>query len=291
MESSTLKRKNHKVKSTQTTINNKGYWIGFSIALVVLLSGCPSMAVKKTSEPPIWANERLLTSPKCNNINKDNIISFAEKYFQQVTTKFDKNNLEAAENDYYENYILSAAVINRSLLCIAHSLELKDAIEQLESERRILLGGTTNSKKQIKLLRTYSDNARQEIEAKLKKRDEISPEQKRDLALAFILYAGGTHYAYEVFDSFKNYGLRTKQVADSINKKIEEAPIMEKPELIVLYGQILLDATGMIGMAKEMTTHGLKVLATGLEFRKFLESKNVKLDPDATNQLEQVGWT
>ena len=175
------------------------------VAGAIVLNGCMS-----TSEYPVtrlWMDEPLISSNECNSFSWENVSSFAVKYY--VVSETAEAATSGSGANALENYLLSAALINRANLCMAEALEMSDVIAQLNEERNILIGGTSISETELAKHRTLSKGVTLAINDKVAEVEKLSPDQSVAMTIGIGSFALGS------FTSTKTLEYAKDMVAES----------------------------------------------------------------------------
>lgn len=246
-----------------------------AISAALLLSGC--VATDENLLRPPWADEPLLTSPQCNSLSVDNVLSFMIKYEAYGAG----GGSAQAGKKAMEKYTLASALINRANLCLAEALELKDVTESLLKEQKILLGGTSLSDNEMETHRAISMNASEAIRQATGKISQVSPEQTTNFVIGTVAFLGG---AYET--------IRIKSAIDPLLDDLKSAA--SGNYVSAGFGLITAAVSGgnaIYTISTGLPDHLSNIWNTGMFLLDYAQSEDLDLPSDATDKFTSLaGW-
>jgi hypothetical protein len=228
------------------------------------------------NEAPAWATQPLLTADTCDNLTWQNASEFYTRYNEPEDRK---DSMEKARDKAKGAYLLASAVINRSRLCTAESLGLKETMKTLRTERDILLSGTSLSGEQMEQHRAYSAQADQEIQNSLKQSKKLEPAQKKTMTLSISMYLLGSYMTYDLKKRVEKYTTEVENKKDHASqyKKDGNYAGAAIEGYTALKGGLDLTSLGTF-----LPGHVQKVVVTGAELRKFAKNNKLEVPADAT---------
>lgn len=236
----------------------------------------------KENAPSVWASEPLLTAENCDNLTWENVASFNEKYSQPVD---EADPMDKASEKAKNTYTLAAAVINRSNLCTAESLGLKQTMDNLLLEREVLLSGTSLSDEQIKQHRVYSEQANREIRDKLAQTKAVEPQQKKTMALSFGMFFLGSYLTYELKGRVEKLSKEVSKKKKTSLNSFKEGNLFGG---LADAGNTLTGGLDMVNLATVLPGHVTDVSITGVDLHKFAISNDIVVPNDATRYYTQT---
>lgn len=240
-------------------------------------------------KPAPWSKEAFLASENCADLSYTDMSEFMLKYLPATGNS---KKIKQASERVMTSYMLAALAVNQANICLAESLDLKDAKEELLKEREILTSGTSMSAKEMSKQREYAANASSAIREKTLKSQGIEPAQQKSFILGASTYLLGTYKTYVIKDD-----------ADKLIKVAEADMKKEKSKAssgFSIGGIVDSVSNGSDYMAAyeslEDLTDGLpqhvtKLVATATFFIEYAESQELELDEDATAEFnEAIEW-
>ncbi|GGF63996.1 hypothetical protein [Alteromonas lipolytica] len=236
-----------------------------------------------------WAKEAFLTKDNCADLSYMDMADFLVKY---LPLSGDGKNIKKASDQVMTSYILAALAVNQANICLAESLDLKSAKEELLKEREILTSGTSLSEKEIEKHREYADGASAEIRAKTLQTKLIEPAQQKSFVLGASTYLLGTYKTYVIKEDADNLMEVAEKDAQKEKKKSSGGFSMGGLVDSVSKGGDYAAATGTLQDVLEgLPEHLPKLVATAKYFIEYAQSQDLKLEPDATEEFnEAISW-
>lgn len=270
-----------------------------SLVLLVFLSGCAATAtVTDTIDellgsetdiaPPLWANEPLLAGSQCDTLTVNNVNGFLQTY---MVSQISNANAESAAKDAMDTYTLASVLVNRSQLCLAEALSLKEVSEDLLKEKEILLGGTSLGKKEIEQHREYSQQASIEIKNATAEIEKLGPEQQKSFVLGTATYLTGTYTTMQMKSALERYVAKTTNYAKNLKNGVQ-------PEKDKSYWDSIMDtASSFFGDGKliynllaGLPDHAENMYETGKYFIEYAQQENLELPADVTDIFNDQDW-
>jgi hypothetical protein len=256
------------------------------------LDNLTSNFADQAEEAPAWASEPLIQEDKCDSFSKENITSFVLTYQQQPFTL--QTSASEAGKRAMQTYTLASALINRSQLCLAESLNLKATSEILLKEKEILLSGTSLSKKEIEKHRAYSSEASKEIQLATSKIDELSPEKRKTFILGVGTYLAGSYQTVRIKEAVANYLSKTSDTVTA-NASLAQSSGNNPVGWLVAGLNIATTATSgaatMYNIGGGLPDHLTNLYDTSQHLIEFSQSENLSLPSDITDEFMSVtGW-
>lgn len=239
-------------------------------------------------EKPAWHNEKLVTCDECNSITYDNVKSFVDAYYREEEKQSMSSNDEAAGQELMQSYTMASLLINRSQLCLAQALKLKEVTDDLLKEKAILLCGTSLSKKEIKKHREYSKEASQKIISTTRKTSTLTKEQRKNFSLGTATYLTGTYMTQKTAKDVAKY---IQVIADNISND-STAVTDSNITNILNKGASMLKLSGTAkaaGTLKNLSAgiddHMLNLATTSKSIYQYSRKQNLKLPADASQYV------
>jgi len=240
-------------------------------------------------KPAPWAKEAFLTIENCADLNYTDMSDFLVKY---LPASDNGKNIQRAADKVMTSYMLAALAVNQANICLAESLDLKEAKEELLKEREILTSGTSMSAKEMEKHREYASNASAAIREKTLRSKNIEPAQQKSFILGASTYLLGTYKTYEI-----------KEDADKLMEVAEADAKREKKKSSggfsiggltdsITKGGDYLAATGLLQDVLEgLPEHLPKLITTATFFIEYAKTQELELNEDATEEFnETIKW-
>ena len=242
----------------------------------------------KSVEKPAWYNEKLITCDVCDSITYDNVTSFLKAYNIEEQKQRASTKDEAKGRELMQSYTMASLLINRSQLCLAQALELKEVTEDLLKEKEILLTGTSLSKKEIKKHREYSKEAGQKIISATKKTENLTKEQQKNFSLGTATYLTGTYMtqktvkdAHKYLDTVSN---KTAKDAKAV-KNSDMTTILNKGADLLPFSSAATAAATIKNLSSGIDDHMLNLATTSKSIYRYSQKQELKLPADATQYV------
>lgn len=246
------------------------------------------LKLNQSVEKPAWQNEKLVTCDECNSITYDNVKSFVDAYYREEEKQRMSSGDEAAGQELMQSYTMASLLINRSQLCLAQALKLKEVTDDLLKEKEILLSGTSLSKKEIEKHREYSKEASQKIVSTTQETSTLTKEQRRNFSLGTATYLTGTYMTQKTAKDVAKYiqviagnisGETTAVTGNDITNIFNKGASMLK----------LSGATKAAGTLKNLSAgiddHMLNLATTSKSIYRYSQKQNLKLPADTSQYV------
>lgn len=271
----------------------------FSLSAAVLISACATtddmlnkLTAAGSAEKPKWISEALVTEDKCNTFTFDNVSSFVKSYDQAKLAADAKPEDKAAALKVMETYTLASILVNRSQLCLAEALELKETTESLLKEKEILLTGTSMTKSQIEEHRVYSMAASQEIKTAIDKAGDLQPKQRETFTLGTATYFAGSYTTAEIREDIQAYAKKTSATLSDTKDSATNGGTLQSimDGTIRAWESLGTAAKIMRNLGDGMDGHMKNLYQNSQFLLAYSKQQNLDLPPDATQLLSDTSW-
>ncbi|WP_317930296.1 hypothetical protein [Halioxenophilus sp. WMMB6] len=233
---------------------------------------------------PLWADEPLVTDPSCDTFTFQNVLSFMDSYIKTEELQDTVDDLSASAQELMQSYTTASILLNRSQLCLAEALELKEVTETLTKEKKILLSGTSLSKKEIKKHRSYSETASNEIIKATAQVDELKPEQRKNFSLGAGTYLAGSHTTSQILEDARAYATKATNAAKDCKENAStNNSVMDKFSSSLTCAQGPGKAANLLGiLGSGGPDYTKNILDTGNSILEYSKANKIELPPDSS---------
>ena len=180
-------------------------------------------------------------------------------------------DVTAQQDKLVKKYVSSAAHINEAQLKIARALELKGEVAKLEESAKALESGSVTDEDSIEKISKTSAEADNAISKKMKAKQDLSADSKKELAKSLVPYAIGLREAKAMSDQFEPF-------LSSAKDAIKNASMTKKASAKNKLGAGMYVAKNAPGLTKDL-------LGTSQNLLSYAKSQNVDVPKEATDKL------